>query len=142
MYDAARVLGLKPLAVHNDNDFESEAAARNLESMAKRLDVPLIRTRSKKQLAKKIVSEKIQMNAPFGVRLVVDQICEACQIGYETAAHSIAQKNGIALIFWGDSRDESTAAYHKLVEHPLPSRLQRILSPHAVHLFNKSAAGK
>jgi hypothetical protein len=135
LYYVTKVLGLKPLAVHNDNDFETEVATRNLQTITQRLDVPLIRVGSRRQLGRKVVTEKIKMNAPFGAGLVVDQICEACQIGFESAAYSIAKKNGIALIFWGDSREESTASYHKLIKHTNPSRMQRLLSPCAVNLL-------
>lgn len=135
LYYAVRVLGLSPLAVHNDNDFETETATRNLERTSKRLNVPLIRVSSPKHLTKKIVAEKFKMNASFGARLVVDQTCEACQIGFESAAYNIARKNGIRVVLWADSKDESTKAYHELVMHPNPSTLRRFLSPHAFHLF-------
>ena len=41
LYYAKEVLGLKPLAVHNDNDFETEVANRNLETITKKSSVPI-----------------------------------------------------------------------------------------------------
>jgi len=135
LYYATKVLGLRPIAVHNDNDFETEAANRNLETITKRLNVPLVRVGTKKQLSKKIVAEKFKMNAPFGAQVIVAQTCEACQFGFESASYNTARKSGIELIIWGDSQDESTAPYHKLVQDKPPTRLRRLLSPAALHLF-------
>jgi hypothetical protein len=120
---------LRTLAVHNDNDFETDTARKNLEKMTRRLMVPLVRVGTKSHLAKKVVVEKFKMNAPFGASLVAEQMCEACQIGFESAAYNLARKKGIRLVFWGDSKDESTASYHALVRQSPPSRLKRYLSP-------------
>jgi hypothetical protein len=98
--------------------------------------VPLIRVKSNLELGRKVVAEKIKMNAPYGAGLIVDQLCEACQIGFESAAYSVARKNGIALIFWGDSKEESTAPYHALIKKANPSTLKRLFSPEIVHLVN------
>ena len=135
LYYAKRVLGLKPLAVHNDNDFETETATSNLDKMTEILNVPLIRIKSKRELAKKAVVEKFKMNAHFGAGLVVSQTCEICEYGFEAAAYNTARKNGIKLVIWGNSSDESTASYHSLNSRFVPSKWQRLLSPGAWNLF-------
>jgi len=135
LYYAKEILKLRPLAVHNDNDFETETATKNLEVMTKTLNVPLIRKSSNKQLAKKIVAEKFKMNAPFGPGLIVDQTCEACKYGFESASYNIAREKGIELIIWGDSKDESTEPYHKLIQHRKPNKFERLFSPSVLSMF-------
>jgi len=135
LYYAKVVLGLKPLAVHNDNDFESEIATKNLESITKSLQVPLIRISSKSRVIKKIVTEKFKMNAPFSIDRIVDQTCEACKYGFESASYNTARERGIKVIFWGDSKDESTVPFHKLAEHEEPSKLRRYCSPSVINLL-------
>ena len=129
LYYAKEVLGLKPLAVHNDNDFETEIARQNLEKITRSLDVPLIRISSREQLARKIVVEKFKMNARFGAWRIVEQTCEACQYGFESASYNTAREKGVKLIIWGDSNEESTTPYHLLAKHIPPTRLARLLSP-------------
>jgi hypothetical protein len=119
---------LRTLAVHNDNDFETEAANRNLESITKSMDVPLIRVGSKSKLSKKIVAEKFKMNSYFGPWLVVDETCEACEYGFHSAAYNTAKRKGVRLIIWGDSEDESTKPFHSLFRHnKVPTKWDRIL---------------
>jgi hypothetical protein len=135
LYYAKEILGLRPLAVHNDNDFETEIATKNLEVITKCLNVPLICVNSENHITRKIVAEKFKMNAPFGVSLVVDQTCEACKYGFESATYNTARKKCIELIIWGDSKDESTEPYHKLIQHKTPTKLQRLLSPNVFNIF-------
>ena len=135
LYYAKEILKLKPLAVHNDNDFESETAQKNLIAITSSFNVPLIRTSSKSQLSKKIVAEKFKMNAYFDIGRIIDQTCEACKYGFESASYNTARERGIKVIFWGDSKDESTVPYHKLFKHAEPSKLQRYLSPSVVNLI-------
>jgi len=135
LYYVKKVLGLKPLAVHNDNDFESEIAKKNLEAITSSIQVPLVRVQSKRQLHRKVVAEKYKMNAPFGPGRIVEQTCEACKYGFESGSYNIARQRGIKVIFWGDSNDESTTPYHSLFDHEEPSRLRRLLSPSVVHLL-------
>jgi glutamine---fructose-6-phosphate transaminase (isomerizing) len=127
LYYAKQVLGLKPVAVHNDNDFETDTANRNLESITRSMDVPLIRMSSQKRVSKKIVAEKFKMNSHFGPWLVVDETCEACEYGFHSAAYNEARKRGVQLIIWGDSADESTKPYHSLFQHnKVPTKWDRL----------------
>jgi len=126
-------LGLNPLAVHNDNDFETEQARINLKAITGELDVDLVITNTESNLAKKIVREKMEMNAPFGVELVAAQTCEACEYGFESAAHNVAKREGVKAILWGDSNSESTQSYHDLVEAKMPSKIEKLLSPGVVN---------
>ncbi|MCG2711505.1 MAG: hypothetical protein L6416_04170 [Candidatus Omnitrophica bacterium] len=135
LYYAKEILGLKPLAVHNDNDFETKIATKNLEKMTKTLNIPLVRVSSKTQVIKKIVAEKFKKNAFFGVGLIVEQTCEACKYGFESASYNTARKEGVKVIIWGDSVDESTVPYHKLFTHKKPTKLQMLLSPGVLNLF-------
>ncbi|MDD5132022.1 MAG: hypothetical protein PHH44_05105 [bacterium] len=135
LYYVKEVLGLKPLAVHNDNDFETEVATNNLNVITKTLNIPLLRIQSANHITKTIVAEKFKMNAPFGPGLVVEQTCEACKYGFESASYNTARKKGIKVIFWGDSVDESTTPYHSLYKHYLPSKWKRLFSPNALSLF-------
>ncbi len=136
LYYAKAVLGLKPIAVHNDNDFETEIATRNLDVMTKRLGVSLLRISSKNKIFKEITLEKFKMNAPFGPGLVVEQTCEACEYGFLSAAYSTAKKRGIKIVIWGDSKDESTKSFHSLFPHVFPSKWQRLLSGRALNLIS------
>jgi len=135
LYYAKKVLGLKPLAVHNDNDFETEIANKNLEAITKHISVPLIRISSRNHISKKIVAEKFKMNAPFGPGLMVDQTCEACEYGFHSAAYNIARKEGIKVIFWGDSQDESSTPFYKLFPHFVPTKWERLRTSGAINLF-------
>lgn len=135
LYYAKEVLGLRPIAVHNDNDFVTEIARKNIEKIKKSLDMPLIEASSTEKSSKKIVAEKFKMNAPFGPGLVVAQTCEACKYGFESASYNTARKEGIQLIIWGDSTDESTQPYHVLVNHKTPSKWQRLLSSGVLNVF-------
>jgi tRNA(Ile)-lysidine synthase TilS/MesJ len=132
LYYAKEKLGLNPIAVHSDNDFETEIASRNLDTMANTLGVPLIRVASKRNILKKIVAEKFKMNAPFGPGLIVDQTCEACKYGFESASYNTARKKGIKIIIWGDSTEESTSNYHDLFEHRIPNKKERLFSSGAL----------
>jgi glucosamine--fructose-6-phosphate aminotransferase (isomerizing) len=135
LYYAKEILGLRPIAVHNDNDFETEIARENMGNMTKALNVPLVRVSSKEQISKKIVTEKFKMNAPFGPGLVVDQTCEACKYGYESVVYNTTRKRGIQLIIWGDSVEESTSPFHLLFEHKTPSKWERLFSPGCLSYF-------
>lgn len=135
LYFAKEKLGLNPLAVHNDNDFETKQARRNLKAITSSLEVDCIQTSSAANLSKKIVREKMEMNAPFGLDLVVNQTCEACEYGFESAAHNIALKKGIKLIFWGDSKNESTQSYHDLVEQKMPGNISKLFSSGIINRF-------
>jgi glutamine---fructose-6-phosphate transaminase (isomerizing) len=128
LYYAKEILGLKPLAVHNDNDFETEIARQNLTNMSSSLNVPLVRISSKEQLSQKVVVEKFKMNAAYGPGLVVAQTCEVCEYGFRSAAFNEARKHGLQLIIWGDSVEESTAKYHALVARKPPSKWERLFS--------------
>ena len=135
LYYSKEVLGLKPIAVHNDNDFEAEIARKNLEIITKNLNVPLVRIGSKAQMSKKVVAEKFKMNVPFGPELVVYETCEACKYGFESAAYNVSRKEGIQLIIWGDSKDESTQPFHALTTHnESPSKWQRLLSGRIINV--------
>ncbi len=135
LYYSKEVLGLSPIAVHSDNDFETEIARKNLKAITESLSVPLIQVASPSQLSKKIVAEKFKMNAPFGPGLVVYQTCEACKYGFESAAYNTARKKGIKLVIWGDSQNESTTSYHALVKQKPPTRRQRLLSAGILSVF-------
>ncbi len=137
LYWAKKKLGLRPLALHNDNDFETEIADRNLEAMSRSLDVPLIRLRSRDGISRRIVAEKFIMNSRYGASLILDQTCEACKYGFESGAYNTARRYGIQLVIWGDSKDESTASYHRLVPeaHITPRTLDRLLSPELFSLM-------
>ena len=133
LYYVKKILNLKPIAVHSDNDFETTAAKKNLETITRTMDVPLIRVGSKTNVLKKIVSEKFKINAPYGPGLVVDQTCEACKYGFESATYNTARSKKIKVIFWGDSVDENTTSYHKLVKHVKPTKFQRLMDPSVVN---------
>jgi glutamine---fructose-6-phosphate transaminase (isomerizing) len=127
LYFAKKVLGLRPVAVHNDNDFETEIANKNLEAITKSIDAPLARTSSRDKVSKRIVAEKFKMNSHFGPWLVVDETCEACEYGFHSAAYNEARKRGVQLIIWGDSADESTKPYHSLFQHnKVPTKWDRL----------------
>ncbi len=137
LYYTAKELGLRPVALHNDNDFETPIVKDNLERVSQALGVPLVRIQSRANLGKKIVAEKLKMNAPFGPGLVAAQTCEACKYGFESASYNYARNNGIGMVVWGDSSYESTSPYYDLVEGAKapPSKWRRLLSPGALSLF-------
>lgn len=128
LYYAKKTLGLEPLAVHNDNDFETDIARQNLEAMATSLNVPLIVTGPKNKLSLRVVAEKFTMNAPFGPGLVASQACEVCKYGFESGAYETARKMGISLVFWGDSKEESSTPYLSLAHSRTPSKWERLVN--------------
>jgi hypothetical protein len=103
--------------------------------MVQKLDVPLVRVRSQESISRRIVTEKFKMNAAYGPGLVVEQTCEACKYGFESASYNTAKKNGIKLIIWGDSVEESMTPYHLLIEHKTPSKWERLYSPGCLSYF-------
>jgi glucosamine--fructose-6-phosphate aminotransferase (isomerizing) len=127
LYYAKKVLGLRPVAVHNDNGFVTETAIRNLAAVTTSLGVPLIEVKSRKDLGKKIVAAKFRINAPFGPGLAVDQTCEACKYGFEAATYNYSRASGIPMVLWGDSADESTVPFHRLSVHKVPTLPERLL---------------
>jgi glucosamine--fructose-6-phosphate aminotransferase (isomerizing) len=135
LYYVKKVLGLKPLAVHNDNDFETEIANKNLETITRTLNVPLVRISSKRHITRKIVEEKFKMNAPFGPGLMVEQACEGCEYGFQSAAYNTARKEKIKVIIWGDSKDESTQGFHNLFQHFHPTKWERMRTEGFVSLL-------
>ncbi len=135
LFYAKEFLNLRPLAVHSDNDFETQIATDNLDRMTKAMDVPLLRIKSPTGVIKKIVAEKFKKNAYFSTELVVEQTCEACKYGFESASYNTARKEAVKIIIWGDSKDESTDPYHELFEHVRPSKLQMIFSPGVINLL-------
>ena len=137
LYYSKEVLGLRPVALHNNNDFETRVAQANLDFITQKLGVPLIRIESKSKLGKKIVVEKFKMNLPFGPGLIASQTCEACKYGFESASYNYARKNGIKIIMWGDSSYESTQPYYDLNEEQqkTPSKWRRLLTRGALSLF-------
>lgn len=135
LYYAKNELGLRPIAFHNDNDFETDIAVENLTNITNSMNVPLIKLNSGNKRTKKIVAEKCKINVPFGPGLVVDQTCEACKYGFEAGAYNTAKKEGIELVIWGDSMEESTAKYHEMVKHFRPTRMERLFSPTVINLF-------
>lgn len=135
LFFAKRILGLRPIALHNDNDFETEAAKANLKRMEVELNVPLIKTSSRNKLSMKIVTEKLKMNLPFGPALILDQTCEACKYGFESAAYNTAKRYKLKIVIWGDSQNESTADFYWLNKHKSPSIKDRILSGKALNLI-------
>ncbi len=136
LYYAKDVLGLRPVALHNDNGFEASVADQNLRNAAERLDVPLVRTQSKREIGRSIVACKFRMNAPYGPGLVAKQTCEACEYGYKAAAYNYARGHGIRLVIWGDSNYESTKDYQGLVgAGDAPSTWRRLFSGAAPSLL-------
>jgi glucosamine--fructose-6-phosphate aminotransferase (isomerizing) len=135
LWYAKNVLELSPIAVHNDNDFETEIAGKNLENITKSLDVPLVRISSSNGISKKIVAEKFKMNAPFSAGLIVEQTCEACKYGFESASYNTARKKGVQLVIWGDSKYESTAPLYAMQNHDVPTKWRRLLSSGAISLL-------
>jgi len=130
LYYAHDILGLKTLAVHNDNDFETETARTNMDAMASNLGIPLIRISSKSKLSSKIVAEKFKMNAPFGPWIVVAETCEACEYGFRAATYNTAREKNVKLIIWGDSKDESTKSFYDLCQnHKTPTKWDRLKKP-------------
>jgi glucosamine--fructose-6-phosphate aminotransferase (isomerizing) len=136
LYYAKEILGLKALAVHNDNDFETDIANKNLDAITKNMGVPLIRISSKSKISKKIVAEKFKMNSSFGPWVVVFETCEACEYGYLSAAYNTAKKKNIQLIIWGDSKDESTQSFYDLCPHDKrPTKWDRLIRPGLINVI-------
>jgi hypothetical protein len=82
-----------------------------------------------------VVAEKFKMNAPYGAGLVVQQTCEACEFGFEAGAYNTARREGVTLIIWGDSSDESSAAYFKDLKTTPPPSWRRMLTPEGPNLL-------
>lgn len=128
LYYAKKVLDLSPLTVHNDNNFVTDIAAKNLKNITRNMDVPLIRKISERSMSKRIVKEVLEMSAHFGSGFLLDHICYPCVYGYTAAVYNTARKEKIPLIIWGDSVWESAESYNKILRYSPREKWKRLLS--------------
>lgn len=108
LYVAKAIYNLKVLAVNYDNELRVEQATDNLVRACKKLDVDLLRVRSKRDIAEKIVRSEIRLNLPLGIKEILPVMCIACAYGYQSAVYRAAEKYKAPLIFWGESKAEAT----------------------------------
>lgn len=91
----AKKLGLRPLAVHFDNGWVSEAADENIRKVLKLLDVDL-----------RTVSYDWEDLKPLyvaGLKASTPDVCLCCMIGIFSALYQTAYKEGIKYIILGTS---------------------------------------
>lgn len=100
LYQAVRRYGLVVLAVSYDNEFQIPSAHQNVARACEILNVKLIRKRSDRDTAHKVVKEGLLYNGG---------ICSACTYGYKSSVYAAAQEYKIPLIIWGSSAVENTA---------------------------------
>ena len=117
LYLAKREFGLTPLAVNFDNEFRNPQAVRNIESACNALGVELVVVRLKRDLASKIVRSRIRATIEYGLPAAPDSMCRACTSGYTSAARREAERRGIPLILWGNSKAESKGQWVTPMPH-------------------------
>jgi len=105
LYAAKRLLGLNPLAVNYNNEFQHECAEKNIKGICKKLGVDLRVVHASNSRVKRYVREYIKGTLPFGAQGLSSYICINCVIGYMCSSLQIAKKLGISLILWGTSED-------------------------------------
>ncbi len=109
LYLAKVKYNLKPLAVSNDNEFRVEQALVNMQTACRKLKVDFLNVRSKRDIAHKIVKSNFRASTGFGQF----GLCNACVYGYRSAVYIAAEKYGIPLILWGESKQEATQDMEK-----------------------------
>lgn len=112
LYFAKVDLGLKPLAVNFDNEFRTEQAIVNMQTICDRLAVPLQTIGSRRRIASKIVRSELRLAMPEGHLAIMSGLCTACTYGYHSTVYRTADQYGIPLILWGSSQSEDTQRMH------------------------------
>jgi len=112
VYYASQVLGLKALAVNYNNEFRTQDAVRNMDTVCGACNVDLVSIGSKRDSAQKII--KYNMNSSDLARCF--GICRACTHGYTSVVYREAIQRKIPLILWGDSEFEKTKDLVKTAE--------------------------
>jgi hypothetical protein len=102
LYLAKTMLNLKVLAVHYDNEFETNQALLNVEKACKKLNVDLLTVRSRRGLVREIVKSNLRSS----VLRKLFRVCRACTYGFTSAAYRAAEEYKVPLILWGDSQQE------------------------------------
>lgn len=122
LYVARAVLGMKALAVNYDNEFQTGQARVNIQRACERLGVDLVRVRSRRDIARRIVRSHTRFALPQGLLPIVGGLCTACAYGYRSAAYRAAETYRVPLILWGESQAEATHHMLEKAKRALPSK--------------------
>ena len=133
LYYAAKVLGLRVLAITYNNGFRHPQAEKNIYEAGRRLGVEIIECTSRNQLNKRITAETLHATIPHGPGPTLQFMCRACYNGGLAFLYSIAHEKKIPFIFWGDSAVEKLSFVpirHKALGMVHPGRV--VFSPHGL----------
>jgi hypothetical protein len=108
LYTAVKTYGLRALAVNYDNEFRIDQALTNMQNACRRLGVELVRVRSGRNIARKMVRASVLAALPYGLGPMATTMCDACVYGYKSAAYRVAEQHQVSLILWGHSSIEET----------------------------------
>jgi len=117
LYVARVEYGMRVLAVSYDNEFQPDQSVANMHAACEALGVPLVRVRSKRDIARKIVRSQVRCALPRGLLSLANAVCDACVYGYKSAVYRAAQKHKIPLILWGESDVEATGELQLAAEN-------------------------
>jgi tRNA(Ile)-lysidine synthase TilS/MesJ len=123
---AANKYNLKILAVNYDNEFRTEQALINMEKACNILNVDFMQFKSKRNIARKIVSTSIEHSLKYGLGVLAGSFCDACSYGYRAVVYMMASKYNAPLILWGRSQIEETETLtHSYFRHrkTLPQKI-------------------
>ena len=117
LYFAAKVLGLRVLAITFDNGFQHEQAYKNVKEACTRLEADLLEVKSKDNLNARLAAAALHMAVPFGPGPCLHFLSRHCYNGGRAFLYSAVYKYKIPIIFWGDASTEllSFAARRKQV---------------------------
>ena len=103
LYYAAKVLGLKTLALNYDNGFRHPQARANMDNACRRSGVELLQFQSRNNLNIRTTASALRASIPFGPGACCQFICRQCYTGGLSFLYSTAEKYRIPFILWGDS---------------------------------------
>jgi hypothetical protein len=110
LYCAKAVYGLKPLAVHFDNEFRHPQAVINIERACRKLGVELVTVRSAENSCTRVVRANVRLAMTRSVAEIARSFCRGCVCGYHAAVYRETTRRDIPMIVWGKSQIETIDA--------------------------------
>jgi glutamine---fructose-6-phosphate transaminase (isomerizing) len=105
----AKKYGLNILAVNYDNEFRScSQVEKNVRNACEAVGVDLQMFKSKRDIARKIITQSVKASMNCGISSVFGSMCNACTYGFTAVTYLTAEKLNVPLIIWGSSKMEKT----------------------------------
>jgi hypothetical protein len=104
-----KVYDMNPIAVNYDNETVSPQAKQNMENAVRKLNVGFVSIKSRSNLRKKLIADKIRMNIALNdVNNINSSLCTHCWVGEEATVTNVTIKRRLSLVLYGHSEDEKT----------------------------------